>query len=222
MNNLYHLKVRCSSLHKIIGEPKSKADKEAGKLTDTAKSAVREMAKFDLFGYNAFEGNKYTQKGNDLEEQAIKLSGFTRGLALKKNTERRENDYISGECDIYVPSRKLIIDTKCSWDIGSHPFFADEAEEKAKKAGYDIQMQGYMWLWDCDQAQIDFVLFPTPLNLISTYDNDVKLIDLVEQIPQTKRITTVTIQRNDELIEKIKERVSAAQKYYDQLILEMS
>ncbi|WP_011609574.1 translocation protein TolB precursor [Histophilus somni] len=222
MNNLYHLKVRCSSLHKIIGEPKSKADKEAGKLTDTAKSAVREMAKFDLFGYNAFEGNKYTQKGNELEEQAIKLSGVTRGLALKKNTERRENEFITGECDIYVPSRKLIIDTKCSWDIGSHPFFTDEAQEKAKKAGYDIQMQGYMWLWDCDQAQIDFVLFPTPLNLISAYDSDFKLIDLVEQIPQIRRITTVIIQRDNELIDKIKERVSAAQKYYDQLISEMS
>lgn len=39
-----------------------------------------------------------------------------------------------------------------------------------------------MWLWDCDQAQIDFVLFPTPLNLISAYDSDFKLIDLVEQI----------------------------------------
>lgn len=220
-NNLYQLKVRCSSLHKIIGEPKSKADRDAGKLTDTAKAAVREIAKFDLFGYQAFEGNKYTQKGNELEEQAIKLSGLTRGLALKKNTERRENDYISGECDIYVPSRKLIIDTKCSWDIGTHPFFADEAEEKAKKAGYDIQMQGYMWLWDCDQAQIDFVLFPTPFDLLSPYENSERYIDLVEQIPQTKRITTVTIDRDD-VIAKIQERVSAAQKLYNQLIQEMS
>ncbi len=83
-------------------------------------------------------------------------------------------------------------------------------------------MQGYMWLWDCDQAQIDFVLFPTPLNLISAYDSDFKLIDLVEQIPQIRRITTVIIQRDNELIDKIKERVSAAQKYYDQLISEMS
>ncbi|MDS9221849.1 hypothetical protein RLM55_00210, partial [Streptococcus pneumoniae] len=85
--------------------------------------------------------------------------------------ERRENDWVTGECDIYVPSRKLIIDTKCSWDIGSHPFFADEAEEKAKKAGYDAQMQGYMWLWDCDEAQIDFVLLPTPYDQLSSYDD---------------------------------------------------
>ncbi|KAL1016921.1 translocation protein TolB precursor, partial [Haemophilus influenzae] len=149
------------------------------------------------------------------------LSGRKRGLPLKKNTERRENDWITGECDIYVPSRRLIIDTKCSWDIGSHPFFADEAEEKAKKAGYDAQMQGYMWLWDCDEAQIDFVLLPTPYDQLSSYDDPNRYIDLVEQIPQEKRITTVTIKRDEKVIEKIKERVEIAQEYYQQLIQEM-
>ncbi|MDY0685681.1 translocation protein TolB precursor [Pasteurella multocida] len=217
---MYNLKVRCSMLHRLIGEPKTKADKEAGKLTETAKSAVREIVKFDLFGYESFEGNKYTRKGNDLEEQAIKLSGLKRGLPLKKNTERRENDLITGECDVYIPSRRLIIDTKCSWDIGTHPFFIDEAEDKAKKAGYDVQMQGYMWLWDCEEAQIDFILLPTPLDLIKSYENAEKFVDLVEQIPQQKRITTVVIKRDEKIIKRIKERIQKAQAYYQQLIQE--
>lgn len=102
------------------------------------------------------------------------------------------------------------------------PFFADEAEEKAKKAGYDTQMQGYMWLWDCDEAQIDFVLLPTPYDQLSSYDDPSRYIDLVEQIPQEKRITTVTIKRDEKIIEKIKERVEIAQEYYQQLIQEMS
>ncbi|OEM18036.1 translocation protein TolB precursor [Escherichia coli] len=217
---MYNLKVRCSMLHRLIGEPKTKADKEAGKITETAKSAVREIVKLDLFGYESFEGNKYTQKGNNLEDQAIKLSGLRRGLPLKKNTERRENDLITGECDVYIPSRRLIIDTKCSWDIGSHPFFIDEAEDKAKKAGYDIQMQGYMWLWDCEEAQIDFILLPTPLDLIKSYENAEKFVDLVEQIPQQKRITTVVVKRDEKVIERIKERIPKAQAYYQQLIQE--
>ncbi|KLT48594.1 translocation protein TolB precursor [Pasteurella multocida subsp. multocida] len=217
---MYNLKVRCSMLHRLIGEPKTKADKEAGKITETAKSAVREIVKFDLFGYESFEGNKYTKKGNDLEEQAIKLSGLKRGLPLKKNTERRENNLITGECDVYIPSRRLIIDTKCSWDIGSHPFFIDEAEDKAKKAGYDIQMQGYMWLWDCEEAQIDFILLPTPLDLIKSYENAEKFVDLVEQIPQQKRITTVVVKRDEKVIERIRERIPKAQAYYQQLIQE--
>lgn len=213
---MYQLKARCSGLADLMVKPKS-----GNGISATAKSAVRKIVKFDLFGYRDFEGNKYTEKGIALEEQAIKLSGRKRGLPLKKNTERRENDWITGECDIYVPSRKLIIDTKCSWDIGSHPFFADEAEEKAKKAGYDAQMQGYMWLWGCDEAQIDFVLLPTPYDQLSSYDDSSRYIDLVEQIPQEKRITTVTIKRDEKIIEKIKERVEIAQEYYQQLIQEM-
>lgn len=214
---MYQLKARCSGLADLMVKPKS-----GNEISATAKSAVRKIVKYDLFGYQDFEGNKYTEKGIALEEQAIKLSGRKRGLPLKKNTERRENGWITGECDIYVPSRRLIIDTKCPWDIGSHPFFADEAEEKAKKAGYDLQMQGYMWLWDCDEAQIDFVLLPTPYDQLSSYDDPSRYIDLVEQIPQEKRITTVTIKRDEKIIEKIKERVEIAQEYYQQLIQEMS
>ena len=214
---MYQLKARCSGLADLMVKPKS-----GNGISATAKSAVRKIVKYDLFGYQDFEGNKYTEKGIALEEQAFKLSGRKRGLPLKKNTERRENDWITGECDIYVPSRRLIIDTKCSWDIGSHPFFADEAEEKANKAGYDAQMQGYMWLWDCDEAQIDFVLLPTPYDQLSIYDDPNRYIDLVEQIPQEKRITTVTIKRDEKIIEKIKERVEIAQEYYQQLIQEMS
>ena len=215
---MYEMKARCSMLHRFMAAPKNKDCL----LSETAKEAVLEVVKFDLFGYKAFEGSKYTEKGLQLEEQAIKLSGLKRGLPLKKNTERRENEWLTGECDIYVPKRRLIIDTKCTWDIGTHPFFQDEAQKKAKKAGYDYQMQGYMWLWDCEEAQIDFVLFPTPPELLNNWDNSEQLIDLVEQIPQSKRITTVTIKRDEQIIEKIKERVSAAQTYYQQLIEEMS
>ncbi|MBN6075753.1 translocation protein TolB precursor [Aggregatibacter actinomycetemcomitans] len=214
---MYRMKARCSMLSRLITEPKNKSDK----ISQSAKSAVREIAKLDLFGYQAFDGNKFTEKGLQLEEQAIKLSSLSRGLVLKKNTKRRENDWITGECDIYVPSRKLIIDTKCTWDIGTHPFFKDEAEEKAKKQGYDVQMQGYMWLWGCDEAHIDFCLFPTPIDVIKPWGNAEKLIDLVDQIPQKKRLTTVTIKRNESIIEKIKQRVEAAQDYYQELITQM-
>lgn len=221
MQQMYKLKVRCSSLYRFMSDPKAKADKEAGKISQSVKEAVREVVKFDLFGYQAFEGNKYTEKGLLLEDEAIKLSSLSRGLPLKKNTERRENEWLTGECDIYIPSRNLIIDTKCTYDIGSHPFFVDEAEEKIKKQGYDYQMQGYMWLWDCEEAQIDFVLFPMPEELLQPWQSAERFIELVDQIPQQKRITTVTVKRDEQIIEKIKERVSAASIYYDELIKQM-
>ena len=58
----------------------------------------------------------------------------------QKHVGRVENELITGECDVLDLERKLIIDTKVTWDIGTHPFFQDEAMEKVKKAGYDVQM----------------------------------------------------------------------------------
>lgn len=210
------MRVRCSAIHKIIGLPRSKNDR----LTQTAKSHLIEQAKQELFGVVAFDGAKYTEKGNALEPFAIQGSGMIRGRQYTKNTERRENPWISGECDIYDPKHRLIIDTKCSWEIKTHPFFREEAERKVKEAGYDWQMQGYMWLYDCEQAEIDFWLFPCPEDLIGQYGDPEKLIDAIERIPLHKRVTTVTVKRDPEAIERIQERVAACQEYYQQLMQE--
>lgn len=216
----HKLKVRCSSLSKIMSEPREKSKKN--ELSETAKASVREMLRYDMFGFQKFDGSKETEKGHICEQAGIELAGAVRFLDLAKNTERRENKYISGECDVYAPELNLIIDIKNSWDIGTHPFFREEALDKAKKAGYDWQMQGYMWLWDCEEAHIDFCLFPTPPELISTWENPFKYVDLVNDIPQQQRITTIVIKRDEALIEKIKDRVTLAQSYYEQLFDELS
>lgn len=207
------MKIRCSSIHKIIGKPKLKSET----LTETAKTYLMELSKENLFGFEFFEGNETTEKGNLLEDFAIAHSGLIRGADYKKNIERRKNQWINGECDIWDKENRLIVDTKCSWSIKTHPFFKHEAEEKAKKAGYDWQMQGYMWLFDCDRADIDFWLFPCPEELLKPWESREKYIGLVEKIPLEKRISTVTVYRDEEKIKLIKERAEAAQAFYETL-----
>lgn len=75
-----------------------------------------------------------------------------------------------------------------------------------------------MWLFDYDKADIDFWLFPCPENLLGSYDDPTMLIDAVEDIPITKRLTTVTVTRDEKIIDKIKEKVEICQSYYDLLI----
>lgn len=72
--------IRCSAIHKIIGLPRSKNDR----LTQTAKSHLIEQAKQELFGVAAFDGAKYTEKGNALEPFAIQGSGLIRGRQYAK------------------------------------------------------------------------------------------------------------------------------------------
>ena len=148
---------------------------------------------------------------------AIEHSGLIRDRFYTKHIGRLSNDYITGECDVLDKDNNLIIDTKCSWDFGSHPCFKDEAIEKVKKAGYDVQMQCYMWLYDVGYADIDFWLFPCPRELLTRFDDDYQLIDLVEQTDIKDRITTVTIARDEKVIERIKEVIPHAQAYYDVL-----
>lgn len=207
---------RCSSLHKLIGDPKKKGES----LSDTAKTEIRSIVKEDLFTFKSFTGNQYTQKGNQLEEMAIELSGKMRFRAYQKHVGRVENDLITGECDVLDLKNKLIIDTKCSWDIGTHPFFQDEAHDKVNKAGYDIQMQAYMWLYECERAEIDFWLFPCPEELLKPYEDQEQLINLVAEIDIRERLTTVVIERDESIIQKIKNKIPLCQAYYEKLYAE--
>ena len=209
---------RCSSLHKLIGDGRSKA----AVISDTAKSAIRDIVKEDLYGFRSFTGNQYTQKGNLLEDLAIEMSGKMRLRNYQKHVGRVENELITGECDVLDLKNKLIIDTKCTWDIGTHPFFADEAMEKVKKAGYDVQMQAYMWLYDCDVANIDFWLFPCQPELLNGWDDIDQLVHLVEKIEIRERKTTVVIERDEAIIQKIKDKVPHCQEYYAKLFAERS
>lgn len=209
---------RCSSLHKLIGDGRSKA----AVISDTAKSAIRDIVKEDLYGFRSFTGNQYTQKGNLLEDLAIEMSGKMRFRNYQKHVRRVENELITGECDVLDLERKLIIDTKVTWDIGTHPFFQDEAMEKVKKAGYDAQMQAYMWLYDCEVAEVDFWLFPCPPELLKDWDDIDQLVHLVEKIDIRERKTTVVIERDEAVIQKIKDKIPHCQNYYEQLFAERS
>lgn len=209
---------RCSSLHKLIGDGRSKA----AVISDTAKSAIRDIVKEDLYGFRSFTGNQYTTKGNLLEDLAIQMSGKMRLRNYQKHVGRVQNELITGECDVLDLERKLIIDTKVTWDIGTHPFFQDEAMEKVKKAGYDVQMQAYMWLYDCEVANVDFWLFPCPPELLKDWDDIDQLVHLVEKIDIRERKTTVVIERDEAVIQKIKDKIPHCQNYYEQLFAERS
>lgn len=219
--------IRCSALHAIMGEPKSKEAREKGELSKTAQDYVITVFKENLLKASGvddvrlgFKGNKYTEKGLVMEDTAIKNSGMIRFKSYKKNETRLNNGLITGECDIYDEKNRLIIDTKCTYSIESHPFFLHEAEQKASDAGYDLQMQGYMWLYDCDYADVDFWLLPTPIETMRNNEDADVLIDAVNNIPLDKRVTTVRYKRNNLIIKQIENKAAKCQEFYKRLLAE--
>lgn len=197
------LKFRASSLSAIMSNGKD-SDLSVG-----AKTSIEKMAKQFVYGYDSQITSKYMDKGIEVENQSIDLLNMVMFTSYQKNTERRENNWISGECDIYTGDS--IIDIKSSWSLETFPCLAEQGIETE----YEWQLRAYMWLWDVDRAQIAYCLVSTPEHLIG-YEN--RSIHIVDHINPELRVTFVDYERNKTLEDKIIEKVEKARKYYDQVV----
>jgi hypothetical protein len=217
--------VRCSSLGKLMTEPRSKSEV----LSQTAKSYIEDLFNELEFGYRKEFSSRYTDKGLEMEDEAIQFASeqFDWEFVVK-NTERFTNDYITGEPDINTDS--LLADIKCSWSLDTYPMF--EAEMKNKD--YYWQLQGYMWLTGKTEAELVYCLMNTPLQIVEDevrrahwkaglIDEDIDLRHEVQtkhnydNIPSKLRVKRYIVERDEKAIEKIIEKVEIAREYYKML-----
>jgi hypothetical protein len=205
---------RCSSLGKIMGEPRSKS---AGPLSETAKSEIRNLAAQDILGIEFFVTNRQFDKGNICEPEAIELVNRVRGLSLVKNTERRTALGITGECDVFDPLTREGRDTKCAWNASTFPITAADIQSGSTATIYEWQMRGYMLLWDAVRWHVDYVLLDTPAELIGYEPYS---LHVVSHVPERMRLTTWTIERDAAKEELIVTKVKAARAYYHEVLAE--
>jgi len=196
--------IRASALSAIMTDGKGKDELSVG-----AKTFVTKMAKEFIYGYDERVSNKYMDKGIRVEDASIDLYNAVKLTSYAKNTERRTNDWVTGEADIVATHK--IIDIKSSWCLTTFPVLADQGEDK----GYEWQLRAYMMLWDKPFAEIAYCLISTPDDLIGW---ESPALHEVDHIPRNLRLTTVQYERNAELEDKIKTKVDAARKYYDEVI----
>lgn len=204
-------KCRASSLGGLMTKPRNKSEA----LSETAKSVVVAAALKQAFDYQKQLDAKQIKKGLMLEDDAIKAISLLNAVQLSKNTERKQNDWLTGECDILA--HDSIRDTKCSWSIDSHPWTQEDAEKKVKAAGYNWQGVAYMMLWDKPKFYVDFVLMPTPPDCLGFNDSERDHIEIVNNIPLHKRIRSVEILRDVELEQQAIAAVLNARPYFDEL-----
>ena len=197
------MKFRCSSLGKLMTEPRSKSE---GPLSVGAKTYIRELAAQEIFGVDFVVSSKAMEKGIEAEGDSIDLLNSVRGLSLVKNTERRSNDFITGECDLFDASARRGHDIKTSWSIATFPITIADCEDKL----YEFQMRGYMALWDAEEWEVDYCLVDTPERLIAFEPMD---LHVVSHLPEWMRVTTWTIKRDLEKEAAIFEKVKAANEY---------
>ncbi len=223
---------RCSALGKLMTEPKLKSDKEAGNISETAKTFVEEMWLENTFGYKERVLTDEMSKGIECEESSFDLiQQVLKGEFRAKNLKRYSNEYIIGEPDLITSD--YVEDAKTSWNLRT--FFNAEITKD-----YEAQLQGYMWLLGKQKARLIYCLVKTPNDYIlneqkklyyrfncdesnpmykSMCDQLEHNNNLIDAIPAEKRIKVFEIEQNQDFIDKLKNQVEKARNYYNTLTL---
>ena len=199
---------RASALSAIMTDGKGKDELSVG-----AKTYVTKLAKEMVYGYDERISSKYMDKGIRVEDASIDLYNAVMLASYIKNTERRTNDWLTGEADIVATHK--IIDIKSSWSLTTFPVLAEQGEDK----GYEWQLRAYMMLWEKPYAEIAYCLVSTPDDLIGW---EAPSLHQVDHINRELRVTVVPYERDLVLEEKIKVKVEAARLYYDEMVREIA
>lgn len=158
---------RCSSLGHLMTEPRSKADKEAGNLSESAKTHLIDVFVSNKYNRQSDIQNKYIQKGLLVEEDSITLYSRVTKKYYKKNELPLNNEFIKGTPDLYagdsINQAKHIIDIKSSYDIFT--FFRNHGNDL--NSLYYWQVQGYMDLTGAKSASVAYCLVDTPETIIA-------------------------------------------------------
>lgn len=206
-------RIRCSSIGKVMTEPKTLKE---GPLSVGAKTHIRELAAQEIFGVEFDISDKKLEKGKLVEPDALALINRVRGLSLAKNTERRTNEWITGEADVFDLQRRRGHDVKSAWSIATFPICPEDIAG-SQRAMYEYQMLGYCWLWDADEWSIDYTLVDTPEALIGY---EPLQLHVVSHIPEHLRVTSWIVRRDPAKEAAIAEKVRHARAYYAQVIAE--
>lgn len=155
-------KFRCSSLGHLLTEPRLKADKDAGNLSEGCKTYLEKLHREELFGRSEEIKSKYLDKGIQNEEKSFTLySNLSKDISGSyKNTKTFENEFIKGTPD---NCKDKILDIKTSWSLNTFPLYESQIENKI----YIAQLQGYMALTELDNAKLVYCLTDTPSKLIN-------------------------------------------------------
>lgn len=230
---------RASSMGALMTNSRSKSDP----LGLTAKAEIQKALVFNQFGTKDDVSSKQIEKGIVCEKESIKLAKDVfdwLDLDVDKPKIRQSNDYIAGEPDVLTNS--LLADVKSSWNGST--FFPIYFSEELKNKDYYYQMMSYLWLTDMPECELVYCLTNTPTHMIenmvqretysamslpANFDKDMQEIEdeiyqkvtkqhQFDHIPKKNRVKRFIIKRDQEVIDKMIERIEICRNYYDQLL----
>lgn len=196
-------------------------------LSATTISYLRELHVQEVFGKTTEIKSKYLDKGIQVEEQSLTMYSNMIGKPFYKHKERKDDDFITGEPD---NAKGIIRDIKSSWDISTFPMY----EDGIKNQVYYWQLQGYMELFDVDDAELIYCLVDTPDLLIEDEQRRMSwklgFIDLPENlaneiernmrfsdVPDELRCRVFPLKRDKKAMKQLQEQIKLCREYMNSL-----
>jgi hypothetical protein len=198
-------------------------------LSQTAKTYIEEQVLRAKYGVIKTFSSRYTDKGNLVEDEAIEIASNALEIGfLYKNHEHFENEWLTGTPD--VNTNDILLDVKSSWDATTFPFFATEIPTK----DYYYQLQGYLELTGKTDALLVYCLVNTPIQMVEdeirrahwaaqlleeNYDlrDEVLKRHNFDHIPLNRRVKVFKVEKDEQVVNEIKERVELCREYYETL-----
>lgn len=149
-------------------------------------------------------------KGLECENDSIQLYNDVNFTQYSKNTGRVTKDNLTGECDIIDHENRLIIDIKTAWNKKTFPLLLNVEDKK----DYFWQLVAYMYLYDCEYAELAYCLVSTPSHLIPR--NEFDSWHEVDDVPQALRVTTARIQRTEKAEKQLLDRIKLGQAWLNE------
>jgi len=232
------IRFRASQVGKLMTNPRSKKDREAGVLSQTAKSMIEERFLEVQYGAREPIVTDEMLKGHIVESDSVRLLNEALPVSEYRQLyrgKRKHNDYFSGTCDILLSN--AVEDIKSSWSLKT--FF--NVRENNIPDIYYAQGQVYMDLFERDTFRLCYALISTPDELLNGAErrllykfngeesNDYQQavqqlwsIHKVDHIPAQDRVKVFHFKRDEEYLTELKSRVEKAREYYDTLSLNMT
>lgn len=183
-------------------------------LSEGAKTYCKMIASQEIFEYRKIVTTKALEKGLAVEQDTIDLYNSVFFTRHTKNTERRTNDWLTGECDIYVPS-ECTKDVKSSWSLDTFPLLPEDCDD----SGYQWQGIAYGILWpDAKYHELFYGMVDTPDELIKWMSDDEKAAHKVSHIDPAQRITRIIYPKDPEKERVLEIKARVAQKYIASII----
>ena len=229
MIDFQNIKFRASSWGNLMTEPKTKDEKAAGILSKTCQGELIKIYNLVKYGRKKEIVTAAMDKGKLVEQDSITMYSVLEGVMYYKNDKAMENEFFTGHPDVFsgesIENAETVDDMKNSWELDSFtPWLIHEPD----KSGI-CQLNVYYDLTGAKSGSLVRALMDCPpevlegekykllrsMNVISEESPEFKIAmaELVENltfshnIPIQERLIKIPIARDEELIQKMKDKV---------------